>query len=88
LNNAAKHAQANHVKIVLTRNNDHVQMIIQDNGKGFDYKRALNSSEREHWGLITMQERAAAIGGTIRVDTNPGTGTSIEVMAALNTTPV
>lgn len=88
LNNAAKHAQADQVKIVLTRNNDHVQMVIQDNGKGFDYKQALNSSEREHWGLITMQERAAAIGGAIRVDTSPGTGTSIEVTAALNTTSV
>lgn len=88
LNNAAKHAQASQVKILLTRNNDHVQMVIQDNGKGFDYKQALNSSEREHWGLITMQERAAAIGGVIRVDTSPGTGTSIEVTAVLNTTPV
>lgn len=83
LNNAAKHADAQNVRIELELTDSIIRLIIEDDGKGFDYKQALNSNEREHWGLITMQERAYAIGGDLLIESFPEKGTTIEIVAPL-----
>ncbi len=79
LTNAAKHAKAKHVKIHLQRENKRICLEVEDDGIGFDLNQAYNSTESEHWGLITMQERAFAIGGDLVIDSMPGTGTRVSV---------
>lgn len=79
LNNTAKHAQAKHVKIQLVRSDNGIYMEIEDDGLGFDFEKVLQSTEREHWGLITMQERAYAIGGEMDIEAKKGKGTKVKI---------
>ena len=80
LNNVAKHAQARRVSIVLHRTADHVQAIIEDDGRGFDAASALQTSNgRGRLGLVGIQERLALAGGSLSVESTPGAGTSMRV---------
>jgi two-component system NarL family response regulator len=58
-----------------------VQIIIADEGRGFEGTRSFETSEddEEHFGLKIMRERAEAIGGDLEVRSSPGEGTSIVV---------
>jgi PAS domain S-box-containing protein len=84
LNNIAKHAHAGHVEIILERRADHVSLIVEDDGVGFD-PAAMESAGRG-FGLLGMQERAALVGATLQIESTPGEGTTIFVR--MPTTPV
>ena len=71
--NVAKHAEARHLSITLTRKNGSVVAIIEDDGKGFDPQAA----ESDGLGLLGMRERLSLVGGTLRVEAAAGTGTTI-----------
>jgi signal transduction histidine kinase len=71
--NAARHAHADLVRVELT-NGGPVRVRIEDDGVGFDPAAGSPTG----FGLVTMRERAAAIGGAFRVDSEPGRGTTIE----------
>lgn len=76
LNNAVKHAQADHVQLVL-RNNDHtLELIIIDDGIGFD-PAAVSG---DHFGLKIMRERVEASGGLLRIESHPNEGTEIHAL--------
>jgi signal transduction histidine kinase len=81
LTNVVRHAQASHVEITLDQFDDDVRLTIADNGVGFD--RAApnhsNGDERHHWGLLNMIERAYAVGGLCRIESQPDTGTWVIV---------
>ncbi|MCB9079167.1 MAG: PAS domain S-box protein [Anaerolineaceae bacterium] len=79
LTNAAKHAQPNLVTLSINSYNDKVYLIISDDGVGFELADQAVPIEKRHWGLITMAERAAAIGGYCRVESQPGKGTRVIV---------
>lgn len=81
LNNVAKHAGANHVVMDLQCDDGLVRLSIADDGQGFDPLAAKKASRQPHWGLLTMQERAMALGGTLHVISEPGAGTRIIVEA-------
>jgi signal transduction histidine kinase len=51
---------------------------VEDNGIGFDEKRKFGVDDRR-MGLIGMRERAALVGGTLAVESNPGHGSTIVV---------
>ena len=72
IHNAAKHANCQSVAIHLSRNKDHLQMNITDDGSGFDKQEILHGN-----GLSSMENRAAEIHGTITVAASPGRGTSV-----------
>jgi signal transduction histidine kinase len=72
LTNIAKHAEATRLSITLTRKNGSIAVIIEDDGKGFD-----PSTEVDGLGLLGMRERLALVGGTLRIETAPGAGTTI-----------
>lgn len=74
LNNAVKHAQAGSVKIRLERAPDNVTCSVQDDGVGF-----LASGEpgSQGLGLMGIRERLSALGGSLRLVTEPGKGTMI-----------
>ncbi|MFN8491563.1 MAG: PAS domain S-box protein [Caldilineaceae bacterium] len=78
-NNIIKHAEASEVSVYLTVDATTVQMMISDNGRGFDPDALPSVTGRPSWGLLTMQERADAIGGSCCIESRPGHGTHIIV---------
>jgi PAS domain S-box-containing protein len=85
LNNVYKHANASRVDMILERRDNHVVLIIEDNGTGFDPAAAMRSGAERGLGLIGMRERAALAGGTLDVESGPGKGTTIFVRIPLGT---
>ena len=91
LTNALKHAQAGSVSIVFERRPDEVRIVIEDDGIGFDVDRMRRSADdraahhRAHLGLSGMAERLGMIGGTIRIESEPGAGTALFIAIALQT---
>lgn len=76
LTNAMRHAQANHVDIILECRNGHLIAIVEDDGVGFD-PNTINT--QEHLGVFGMRERAAMVGGTLTIESSPGGGTTVHV---------
>jgi signal transduction histidine kinase len=72
LTNAMKHAEARQVSILLTRKNDRVTVIVEDDGKGFDPAATTSGI-----GLVGMRERVQLLDGNLRVETRPGRGTTL-----------
>ncbi|GAO44269.1 sensor histidine kinase [Flavihumibacter petaseus] len=72
INNIAKHAEARNVDITLRRQADQLEMIIMDDGRGFDPSGSTSSN-----GLRNMEARAQLLGGRLSVQTATGNGTSI-----------
>jgi PAS domain S-box-containing protein len=78
MNNIAKHSKATLVDLYLEKANDVVEMIIQDNGAGFDPHDVRSRSSLERgMGLESMRERAELSGGTFAIDSFQGKGTTI-----------
>lgn len=81
LNNTEKHAGASSVRVDLTIRDDEVQLIVEDNGRGFRPSRRLTRlEERGHFGLSGMRQRVDSVGGTLYVDSAVGKGTRITVL--------
>lgn len=78
LNNVAKHARAKVVRMLIERQEREIVLAIADDGRGFDTRERLSQSKR--WGMTTMQERAAAVGGRIAVESEAGRGTVIRAI--------
>lgn len=81
LANVARHAQAEHVTVRYVAAHDHVMLSIEDDGQGFD----PDAIPAEHFGLVGMNERARLLGGTLRVCSQPGAGTTLEIEVPLET---
>jgi signal transduction histidine kinase len=81
LNNVAKHSQADFVHLQLQKTESHLNLSIQDNGRGFnlDKAMALKTSHRG-FGLASMRERAELSGATFSIDTVTGKGTTIKIV--------
>ena len=80
LTNVARHSGADRVSFILERRGDHVLVVIEDNGGGFDVEAAMAPAGRERrLGLLGMRERAALLGGAINVESSPGAGTTLFV---------
>ena len=77
LANAAKHAQASEVTVCAHTADDHLRISVQDDGIG-------GAELSEGSGLIGLKDRVETLGGTIRVDSPRGGGTSIHVVIPLN----
>jgi len=78
LTNVAKHAQATQVKLTLEEKNGCVRLTVVDNGLGLNCQ-ALRSPAKGGWGLITMKERARAMGGKLLIESEPDKGTKVVV---------
>lgn len=81
LNNVAKHSQAKKVRVLLNNNGHSLELLIKDNGIGFDAQQ-MDSKEWAYrgLGLVGMQERASLSGGSFFIDTNRGEGTTIRIL--------
>lgn len=85
LTNVVRHARAAHVNVALAASDGGVHLCIEDDGCGFSPYQ-LAQSGRRHMGLISMQERAEIVGGTLSVTSAPSQGTRVEVFAPLAAT--
>jgi signal transduction histidine kinase len=79
LNNVAKHAGASQVVLTEEVGPDTVRLVIEDNGVGFDSAQTGGPEGGHRWGLTTMRERAIAVGGRCRLESQPGRGTRVIV---------
>ncbi len=77
LTNVAKHAQAKLATLTLEILAGSVRLTIADDGIGFDPTAHHRPGERPEWGLMTIRERAQAVGGSLGVKTTPGMGTCL-----------
>jgi PAS domain S-box-containing protein len=75
LTNAGRHGRAEKVTVRLWQDTGGVRLTIEDDGKGFD-----PAVPTRGFGLVSMRERATALGGTFTVDSRVGGGTRIEVV--------
>src|SRR2546426_4499022 len=83
LTNAVKHAKARNVWIRAWKERLALCCSIRDDGAGFDSQHVQREAGRKGLGLIAMQERMSAIGGTLRVESCPGRGTELSVRVPL-----
>lgn len=72
INNCLKHANASRLLVQITNRPDAFTMIIEDNGKGFDQKKAL--SLNQGLGLQNLFSRAQKVGGKLTIDSSPNKG--------------
>ncbi|MEO6888038.1 MAG: GAF domain-containing sensor histidine kinase, partial [Ktedonobacteraceae bacterium] len=82
LTNACQHAQAQHISLTLTLDEQELHLRVQDNGRGFDPDTLKDYAGEGHFGLTGMSERARLLGGTICIQSMPGDGTCIDVRIA------
>ena len=74
ITNSAKHAEAARIRVSLERDGSGAVLTVADDGRGFD---AAAEEPEGHFGLLLMRERVTAAGGTLRIHSDPGRGTSI-----------
>jgi len=86
IHNVKKHAGAKNLFVQLEYGPGEIAVEVRDDGRGFsvdEQGKAGPEHERPgHYGLTGMRERAAAIGGTLEVSSEPGVGTSVRLRAA------
>jgi signal transduction histidine kinase/streptogramin lyase len=80
--NVVKHSGASRIAIKLHAEASKLCLHIKDNGRGFESGDVF-SSQGGHFGLIGMRERAERLGGEMRLASNPGEGTEVEVTVPL-----
>ena len=80
LNNIIKHAQADHVEIRFIQTEDDLEMVIQDNGCGFDLEKAMLDGGI---GLKSMEEQMRVIGGELDIESGPGNGTRLRAVVGV-----
>jgi signal transduction histidine kinase len=79
LNNVLRHAAATHVAIIVRQDGVRLLVLIRDDGRGFDPRevRAGGAGHRGA-GLIGIDERVRALGGVVRIESQPGRGCLIQ----------
>ncbi len=83
--NVAKHAQAQHVSIILQQRDNTVLLTIEDDGKGFDLEVIQQRPDaHHHLGLLGMGERITLVDGTLNIETTPGGGTTLYIRVPLS----
>jgi signal transduction histidine kinase len=78
-NNAIKHGSPGRISVTVSRSEDAVELIVQDDGTGFDPE----ATERS-FGLVGMEERVSLAGGRLEIDSAPGEGTEVRVELPLD----
>jgi signal transduction histidine kinase len=77
MTNVVRHAEARHCTVSLTAQNNHLDVVIADDGKGYP------ANFHSGVGLNSMRERAEELGGTIRFENRPAGGARVQVRLPL-----
>jgi len=84
ITNVLRHAKATKIHVVLRQTDQGLDLCIQDDGIGFSMpERLVTAAGRPTLGLLGMQERAQALGGTITIQSSPNQGTEVRVRIPL-----
>jgi signal transduction histidine kinase len=85
LTNAIRHSQASNIVVRLWENDTRLNLEVEDDGAGFEVPpHWLELTKGGHYGLIGSAERAAALGGLLKIRSTPGAGTTVRVEIPLN----
>jgi signal transduction histidine kinase len=83
LQNIVKHAQATEATVRIEHRGDRVVLTIEDNGQGLPSGIRIDNPARGGFGLTGMAERAALLGGVIKIHSEPGRGTIVHMEVPL-----
>lgn len=75
--NAARHAQALHVEVWLRESPSGLSVAVEDDGLGFDVEQVQRPGQHGGLGLLGIRERLSQLGGVLRLDSQPGRGTTV-----------
>ena len=78
LRNIARHAKATDIQVILSKEDDALNFMVKDNGKGFD---PASNKKSSGLGMASMAERARLIQGDLYIESRPGEGTAIRLEA-------
>ena len=78
LNNVHKHSGAHTVRVLLRSRQQHYEVLVEDDGKGLPNTLPAGGPG-EHVGLSIMEERARRLGGRLRIESEPGEGTRVQL---------
>jgi signal transduction histidine kinase len=85
MNNIAKHSKANLVHLFLQKMEGRIELVIEDNGQGFNLKKVLGvESTKRGFGLTSMRERTELSGGSFVIESAEGKGTTVRASWACN----
>ncbi len=82
LANVAQHARAGQVSLRMVTDAEALRLTVCDDGRGFE---PAAQGQAGHYGLVGMRERARLAGGTMKLDSAPGRGTSLSFVLPLKT---
>jgi signal transduction histidine kinase/ligand-binding sensor domain-containing protein len=77
LNNIVKHAEASEAKLLVRRNPREIEVLVEDNGKGF--APGSKTARRPGFGMTGLAERARILGGTLSIQSLPDKGTTVKL---------
>jgi len=78
MNNIAKHSKADLVHLSLWKTEGRLELVLEDNGQGFDLKKVLGSENTKRGlGLTSMRERVELSGGSFAIESAEGKGTIV-----------
>ena len=84
LSNVRRHSRANNAEVVVEFDDKKVRMTIRDNGKGFALPEKMGDLlKRGKLGLAGMQERIQLLNGSLKIDSQPGKGTTVVIEAPI-----
>ena len=78
LTNVRRHSLANEVEVKLKNTSDSIELLIRDNGQGFNLMDLANAPPGYH-GLNIIKERAEGLGGSLNISATPGKGTELRI---------
>lgn len=84
LNNIRKHSNAKTVIIKVQYNSDNINLLVKDDGIGFDTSNNMGMTESGGFGLVSMRERAELLNGKLQVISKPNEGARVIVMIPLS----
>ena len=88
LNNAAKHSKAKLIRVFLGKEDGSIQLVIEDNGQGFDVAETNSVKGARGLGLRSMKERVDLSGGVFDIVSHSGEGTTIQARWPQTTKPI
>jgi PAS domain S-box-containing protein len=85
LTNVVRHARAQHVWIELNQREGSVELVVRDDGVGFDVTTTIErAASGGNLGLLGMRERVEILGGSLEIDSQSGQGTRIRISLPLS----
>jgi signal transduction histidine kinase len=81
--NVSKHAHAKHVSVDVRQQESEISITVADDGKGFN-PAEIKSAEAGGFGLFSIRQRLAHIGGKLTIESGEGKGTRVTLIAPLS----